>query len=407
MERDRTIRRPDDERGAALIMSLFFMIVTVGIVFTGVLIEKANRDKTRTNFRLNSQANQFARAGLTEAVSWYRRQTSQPVAGFEPVVDMQSDPPIIDSDEPDLGIVREFRIEGKIWGRYEVWKEWADDPVEERRAWRARMQCQDVSPQRHTGSGGTSWRLRSLGYVFEREDREVRFDEAPNRVVAVEILETEIVRRRLAPPGQSALTVGDGNSAHVNTYGRIEGGTDGSGIYYPAGSGRPTTGPNNQRRVTGNPALSQAPGPIDLSPEAVFGVSYSELKASADHVVTDRRDIPVPIGDMATVVIESASVTFDRDTPLLGSGIVYVKGNCSIIAGSNSRFSGLLYVEGNLIVRAPSEIEGAAIVTGNFNIQGSGDYATIRYSDEVLNALRQSIGQYRFLGPFRPVHGGF
>jgi hypothetical protein len=24
----------------------------------------------------------------------------------------------------------------------------------------------------------------------------------------------------------------------------------------------------------------------------------------------------------------------------------------------------------------------------------------------VLNSLRQQVGQYRFMGPFRPVHGG-
>jgi hypothetical protein len=406
MQTGRPGRGDGIEGGNALVVSLLFLVITIGLVFSGALVEQANRDKTRTNFRLHSQANQFARAGLTEAFHWFRRQTTQPVAALEPVVDPAAAPPVFDSDEPEIGIVREFRIEGKVWGRYEVWKDWAGDPDDERRTWRERMRCEDVSPQRHTGLGGTSWRLRSVGYVFEREDREARFDEQPNRVIAQEILETEVVRRRLAPPGQAALTVGDGNSAHVNTYGRIVGGGAGAGIYYPAGSGRPTTGPNNQQRVTGNPPLAQAPGPIELTPEAVFGVTYEELKASADHVVTDRRDIPVPIGEMQTVVIESASVTFDRDLPLRGSGIVYVKGNCSIVDGSDSRFSGLLYVDGQLTVRAPCEIEGAVIVTGNFNIQGSGDFATIRYSDEVLNALRQATGHYRFLGPFRPVHGG-
>lgn len=393
-----------DEQGTALILALFFTIVTVGIVFTGTLIEKSNREKTRTNFRLNSQANQFARAGLTEAVSWFRRQTSQPVASFEPLVDLAVVPPVIDTDEPEIGIVREFRIEGKIWGRYEIWKPWEDDPNAARLAWRRQVQVRDVSSQRHTGTGGTSWRLRSIGYVFEREDANVRFDQAPNRVVAIEMLETEIVRRRVSPPGQSALTVGDGNSAHVNTMGRIRGGGDGAGIYYPAGSGTPTTGPRRDNRVLGNPPLAQAPGAVDLSCEAVFGVSYAELKASADHVVTDRRDIPVPLGDLTTVVIEHANVTFDSDVPLSGTALVYVRGNCTIASGSNSNFGGLLYVEGNLTMRAPSNIEGAVVVTGNFSLQGSGDYATIIYDDNVLNQLRQAVGQYRFMGPFRPLH---
>lgn len=400
----RSIGASSEERGTALILALFFTIVTVGIVFTGTVIEKANRDKTRTNFRLNSQANQFARAGLTEALSWYRRQTNQPVAEFEPVVDLNIVPPIIDTDDPDVGIVREFKIEGKIWGRYEVWKPWNTDPERERLAWRQQMQVADVSEQRHSGSGGTSWRLRSVGYVFERDSANHRFDEQPNRVLAIEILETEIVRRKLAPPGQSALSIADGNSAHINTMGRIRGGSSGSGIYYPAGTGTPTVGPARDNRVTGTPPLAQAPGVIDMSCEAVFGVTYTELKASADHVVTDRRDIPTPVPDFNTVVIEIPSVTFDRDTPLSGFGLVYIRGNCTILPGSNSNFKGLLYVDGGLDMRAPSVIEGAVVVTGNFTLQGSADYATIYYSDEVLNALRQAIGNYRFMGPFRPVH---
>jgi hypothetical protein len=143
-----------------------------------------------------------------------------------------------------------------------------------------------------------------------------------------------------------------------------------------------------------------------MSAEAVFGVSYGEFKGSADTYITEAQNIPSPIPSMSTVVIEMPEVIFDRDTPLSGTGIVYVKGNCTITAGSNSVFSGLLYVEGNLTMAAPAEIEGAVVVSGGLAISGSGDYATIRFSDEVLNSLRQQVGQYRFMGPFRPVHGG-
>ena len=396
--------RNSEQSGTALILALFFTIVTTGIVFTGTLVQKSNREKTRTNFRLNSQAMQFARAGLTETTSWFRRQTSQPVIDFEPIVDTSVSPAIVDSDEPEIGIVREFRIEGKVFGRYEVWKEWAADPDAERSAWREKHAVVDKSVERGTGAPGTAWRVRSIGYVFERTNDVGRFDELPNRVLAQETLEIEITRRTLTLPGQAALVVGDGNSAHANTYGRVIGGANGAGIYFPAGSGTPTTGPSNQHRVTGNPPLAQAPGVVDLSPEFVFGISYAELKASADHVVTDAQDLldEIPYGSI--VVIEMNSVTFNSSRPLRGFGVVYVRGNCTLNAGNNSMFSGLLYVDGNLTVRAPSEIEGAVIVTGNFNLQGSGDYATVRYNDDVLNQLRREIGQYRFLGPFRPIH---
>ncbi|MGA0060809.1 MAG: hypothetical protein ACO3UM_07585 [Planctomycetota bacterium] len=402
-ERVRPSLPREGERGAALLLSLFFTIVTVGIVISGVLIEKSNREKTRTNFRLNSQANQFARAGLTEAISWYRRQTSQPVTQFAPVVDLDAEPPIIDTDDADVGIVREFRIEGKIWGRYEVWKQWAGDPDPARSEWREKMQAEDVSPSRSTGQGGTAWRLRSLGYVFERSDESLAFDTLPNRVVAVNLLEAEIVRRKLSPPGQAALTVSGAASINVSSYGRVQGGNTAAGIYFGTLGYKPRT---RYGDVSGSPSLSQSPGPIDMSAEAVFGVSYGEFKGSADTYITEAQNIPSPIPSMSTVVIEMPEVIFDRDTPLSGTGIVYVKGNCTITAGSNSVFSGLLYVEGNLTMAAPAEIEGAVVVSGGLAISGSGDYATIRFSDEVLNSLRQQVGQYRFMGPFRPVHGG-
>lgn len=393
----------EGERGAALLLSLFFTIVTVGIVISGVLIEKSNREKTRTNFRLNSQANQFARAGLTEAISWYRRQTSQPVTTFAPVVDPDAEPPIIDTDDEEIGIVREFRIEGKIWGRYEVWKEWAADPDPVRAEWRSKMEAEDVSPRRSTGQGGTAWRLRSLGYVFEKNDEALAFDVLPNRVVAVNLLETEIVRRKLSPPGQAALTVSGSASMNVGSGGRVEGGPTAAGIYYGTLGYKPRT---RYGDVSGSPRISQSPGPIDMSAEAVFGVSYSEFKGSADTYITEAQNIPSPVPPMSTVVIEMPNVVFDRDTPLSGTGIVYVKGNCTIESGSNSVFSGLLYVEGNLTMAAPAEIEGAVVVDGGILINGSGDYATVRFSDDVLNSLRQQVGQYRFMGPFRPVHGG-
>src|SRR5690606_31735297 len=76
------------ERGSALVLALFFGIVTLGVVIAGALMLRANSSKTLTNFRVHSQATQFARAGLTEAMSWYRRQTNQPVLEFAPRIDM-------------------------------------------------------------------------------------------------------------------------------------------------------------------------------------------------------------------------------------------------------------------------------------------------------------------------------
>ncbi len=86
---------------------------------------------------------------------------------------------------------------------------------------------------------------------------------------------------------------------------------------------------------------------------------------------------------------------------LKGTGVLYFKGNVMLLPGSNSSFSGLIYVDGNLTVRAPSEILGAIVVTGNVSVQGAADFATITYDDDILNALRLDVGQYRLFNAFR------
>jgi len=126
----------------------------------------------------------------------------------------------------------------------------------------------------------------------------------------------------------------------------------------------------------------------------VFGVSLDELRAMADYNVTAVVDFPSPV-PIDTVVVCNSAITFSAARPLRGTGVVVIVGNATIGQGSNSSFSGLLYVQGNLILREPSEIQGAVVVTGTVTIEGASDYATITYDDGVLNSLRQEVGTYR------------
>jgi hypothetical protein len=336
---------------------------------------------------------EIAKSGLTEALGWFRKQTSQPATNFQPVLDLLSDPQVLDTEEPDIGIVRQWKITGAVWCRYEVWKDWSADPDPERLAWRNQMLIRDVSAERRAVGSGAVWKLRSIGYVFRRVEPTLAFDQFPNQVIGHEILEMEIRRLSLQPPGQSAVSILDGNSAHINTKGRIIGGSDGAGIFYPQGTGTPTTGPPPPR-VTGTPPLSPS---LDYygTVEDVFGVSPEQLTAMADQIITDPDDFPAPVPTNSITVAEVASINFDNARPLQGTGIVYIKGNVTISPGSNSTFNGLLYVDGNLTVRAPSEIRGAVVLTGNLSVQGSSDFATIIYDDDVLSALRLIVGQYR------------
>ena len=391
------------EQGAAIVMALLFTIIAAGIVFSGATIMRANQKKTETNFRVNAQATQFARSGLTEALNWFRRQTSQPVLAFEPLNDPFASPPILDTDEPEIGLVREFRIGTNVWGRYEVWKEWEADPNSARLAFRRLYQATDTSLSRGQGTEGNTWRIRSVGYVFVRNDDLKSFDESPNRVLGTVVLETEVKRLRLAPPGQSAMCVADGNSCHINTNGRIRGGSGGAGIFYPQNSGNPTTGPSNQNRVTGTPRLAPS-ATYDDSPEAVFGLSKEELRSISDIYLTNPDDFPSPLPNYSIVYAEPTStLSFDASRPLRGTAIVYIDGSVTMTDGNNSLFNGLLYVDGNLTLRAPCELSGAIVCTGNVTIQGSGDYATASYDEDILNAIRLEIGNYRLSGAIRSV----
>lgn len=381
-----------DEKGVALILALMFTMIVSGICLTGTLLLKSHIQKNRTSWASKSQALQVARSGLAEAHSWLRRQTSQPVLAFAPRLDTSSSPQMLDTIDEDIGLVREFKITGKIYARYEVWKQWATDPDVDRLAWRQQFECEDISQQRGASSAGAIWRLRSVGYIYNRVDPMVAFDQAPNSVIASQVAANEYRRVVISLPGVGAVNVADGNSCHINTMGRIIGGT-GAGVYYPAGTGTPTVGPASATRVTGSPGLATAVS-YDDSYDAVFGMSYDELRAMATLVITSAANVPSPMPENGIVVIEAGTLQFDAARPLTGTAIVVIRGNVTLLPGNNSNFNGLLYVEGNLTVRQPSLIKGAVICTGNLTVQGATEYATIQYDAEILSALMRHVGNY-------------
>ena len=386
----------DNERGTALILALMFTTVVVGIVTTGTLTLKSQITNNRTLFITNYQAVMAARSGLTEGLSWLRRQTSQPVTTFAPQRDELAVPAVLDTEDPDIGLVRDFCISGNLWARYEVWKEWSGDPNAERLAWREQFDCTDVSAAKIGGALGSAWRLRSVGYVYRQMDENAAFNEDPNIVLATEFAETDVMRAVINLPGQAAINVSSGSDCSINTNGRINGGSA-AGIYYPLESGSPTVGPKSESRVTGTPSLAGGTT-FDESYEAVFGLSFAELSAMADSVVTDPVNFPSPLPDNSIIVgnmEDIAAMQFNSSNPLQGSGLVIIRGNVSLDAGSNSLFSGLLYVEGDLTIHAPSEINGSIICTGELSVQGTIDYATINYDETALAALVDTFCNYR------------
>ncbi len=390
-----------NEQGTALIMAMWFTILVAGVVSSGTTLYIANKKKADVRFQQSAQAIQFARSGITETLTWFRRQTSQPVTVFEPVINLSSIPPIQDTDDADIGIMREFKIAGKTWGRYEVWKEWAADPDPVRLAWRNQLYSSDVSLQRNQGIHGAAWRIRSVGYVFIKKDANTAFNQRPNQMLGTMMLESEILRLKIAPPGEAAVSSVDGNSVIINSNGRIRGFSK-AGIFYDSGSGNPSTGPSSQNRVTGTPSLSPS-GSYAGGVEDVFGVTLAELKGMADHYITDPNNFPSPIPANSIIVCECSSITFDSSRPLTGTALVYIDAKVTISNESSSVFNGLLYVKGSMNMNAPSELNGALVMDGKVKVQGVGDFATINYDESVLETLRLEIGNYRLSGAVRPI----
>jgi hypothetical protein len=372
---------PQAQGGMAMVMALFFTIIATGLVMSGIVMMSATEKKTEVGFRMNGQARQFARAGLIDTLAWFRRQSTQPVSNFTPVRDLLVNPPVIDTDDPTIGIVREFEINGSLWGRYEI----------------RRTEVRDVSAERKMVGIGIVWYLRSWGYVFRRHDSTMPYNQEPNRVLAVNSLETEIRRMTLAAPGAAALCSENGGATVIGNKGSLAGLSTGAGLFYKAGTGSPSF--LSGSTVTGSPNASSS-SIYDSTCQAVFGVSEQELRSLSDDRITTNAAFPSPVPKNYLLFVDT-NVTFDITRPLRGSGIVYVNGDLTVNSGSNSFFSGFLYVKGNLILHAPASISGTVVVRGSVDVSGVGDKAEIYFDDGTLSALRTEVGQYRLFGAFR------
>lgn len=369
------------ERGMALVIAIFFTIFGIGLILSGTVVMDAASKKTDVAFRLDGQARQFGEAGLIDAISWFRRQTMQPVLAFAPKHDPNAIPPILDTDDPEIGIVREFEISRGVWGRYEVRKFVPNVEPET-------PEVRDISLERGASAPGTVWRLVSRGFVFRRNDPNSAYNQFPNQVLGVETMETEIRRLTLSPPAQAALCTRTGSGCTIYQRGRIIGGTA-AGIAYASGTNEPTI----DGEVGGEPPTVAIKN-YDGSTSSVFGVTAERLRSLADDRITSDAAFPHPVPANHILFVET-DLSFTGKRPLRGTGIVYVRGDVNISAGSNSFFNGMLYVSGDLKVEAPSLLRGTVIVGGRVSFSGLADYSELEYDDAILNSLMVEVGQYR------------
>jgi hypothetical protein len=389
----RVAARQDPQSGLMLIWALVVGVVVLGLIFSGNMFLYSSEKKAQAEDRALDQAVDVARAGIVDAHAWFRRQAGQPVKTFAPIRDLTVFPPINDTDDESIGLVREFEFSPDLIGRYEI-RLFADldsngraDPGEG---------VADVSAQRSLPGQGTVWQLEAWGFVYKRLDPGKAWNEAPNHRVAGALMSTEIRRITLSPPGKAALCCARGDAVTVGNKSVVNGAGE-TGIVFPPDTGSPTI----SGTVEGATQTSAIPG-YDGSPMSVFGVSLDDLKAMATVRLAAGHAMPVPVPELSLVYAEGLRQV-NSTGPLRGTGVLVVDGDLEILAGSNSYFKGLIYVTGNLTLKAPSLVHGTIIVEGTITMTGLGDTTEVIYAEDVLDELRLEMGGYRITRPLLRV----
>lgn len=376
-----------------LVWALVAFVIVAGVVFAGGRSLSATARDIETRFRREGQAQDVARAGLVDAYAWFRRQATQPVTTFAPQRDLLAVPPINETDDASIGLVREFEIAAGVWGRYEC-RVWSDrngngraDPGEGVR---------DVTAERNLPGTGTVWLLESNGFVYRRVNGAVAWDQAPNQRIARAVAATEIRRLNIAPPGIGALCCARGDAVTIGAQGRIDGAAAG-GVLFPQSTGVPLI----SGQIAGTPTFGTIPG-YDGSVTSVFGMPLDELKGLATIRMPSADPLPDPIPDYSFVMVEG-DLTITPAMRLRGVGMLVVDGDLTIEPNTNTFFGGLIYVTGDYVQESPSLVRGVVIVAGAATVTGVGDRAELVYDGNIVTELMQKSGQYRLARATRRV----
>ena len=413
-----------NESGQALIAVIAGISLVLIALSTAIVVVQFSGKIVARQLVEQGQALNAAQAGLTEGLSWFRRQPAQPVTNFAPVLNTSVSPPILDTEDPTIGLVRNYPIsdDGRVWGRYEL----------RRTGYPAGTNTIDVTTRRGKTGSGIVWQLESIGTVYVRNKPSVAYNVQPNAILSQRTLRTEIERLGFTAPADAALVVTKGSAINLpNTAIDIRGNA-GIGIAFQSGTGNPTgnghnTNPGNppNHQITGGRAAESngIPGiPNRFAVPSVFGMTVQELRATADaesatvaalpyQTVSGLRTLPsmqlLLLNDPAN---QAKTYTFDQNNPLNGTGILVVFGNLVIAPNSDSNYNGMIFVvKGAYSQSAPSTVNGTVIVdcvngnAGTVLVQGAGDKSNIRYDANLMSYMARRMGLYNTIrNPYQP-----
>jgi hypothetical protein len=394
-------------RGSAIVITMIFFLIVSFLMVTGYQLITTSFKESKYQQTTVLQAENAARAGIMDAISWFRRQSKQPVrkgteyawadGAFNPKT--STDPVHNDTIDQNIGLVKEYQLSqsNALWARYEVKRQSnpASVPYEAHAV-------HDITGDRmHTGGAddyngaGIVWYVESTGYIYRRRNSSKAYNALPNEIVGRARVSTEIRRITLNLPSEAAFFVnnpGTNSNRTVKIYddGRINGGTK-----IGCSSMPPSRTPS--KSGTGYYSSYQVLyASASLSTNYIFGVSTSELKSLADYVASSVDALPTTLPDMSLIYIDG-DATFTSAKPLRASGILFVNGDLTLQAGSNSLFSGFIYVMDKAYIYAPCFVSGSMIAYNGMTLSASAatDVAEIDYDKGILSSVRQQICQYR------------
>jgi hypothetical protein len=383
-----------DERGVASLLAVVGMsLILLGLV-TGLSMIEVSARSINGQLRYQGQALNAANAGSTDALAWFQQQSVQPVVTFAPQRNLAATPPVNDTENPAIGLVRTFPVttQGNVWGRYEV----------------RSVNALDVSTQHGKAGAGTIWQFDSTGLIFIDRNGNGQMDWTdtngngvydwgePGEVIAMKTVRAEAQRLSLVLPAGNAALQSDSCSSVSLASGasgnRVRGSTAGVGIACKNGTGSPST---SGATVTGNPAIQSNVNPYNDSIPSVFGLSQSEFLGLATIKVPDVASLPDPLPEMALIVIQG-NATFTLAKPLLGSGILVVLGNLTLPANAESKFDGVIYTTGSYTQNSPSLVMGAVVSQGGISLVGGSDVNEADWDPTMVQMVRNALGGYRF-----------
>ncbi len=402
--------RHHEERGYALLIAVFSMLLLAGLIASSSESGRARDGIAEHAIVAPARAREVALAGIAESVSWFRRQTVQPVKVFAPALDPSATPPINETADPAIGIVREYEITPGVWARYEVRigtpaESFSDadgdgiytagvDAFSDANGngkHDAASGVRDISAERGQVGAGSVWVLESHGHLYTRPRADLPLGDGPNRRTATHAVATEIRRMTITPPTAAAICAQRGYNVVIGSRARVRG-NGGAGVGYRSGTASPSFQSGSE--VTGSPSSTSVPD-FQFELTSVFGNNLTSLKSMADMAVTDHSILPANLGEYTLTVIEGDAY-FTKDRPLRGTGIVIVTDDCFIEEGSNSFFNGVLWVQDDLIIEGPCYLRGVCIAGDRIEVTGSGgDHAEIEYDGGLVSELMTRMGGYR------------